>query len=525
MKRWTKLIILLGLVLMVSSLGLGSRIPQDTLVVGVNTGIFITLDPAAVYEVVPGKYVDAMYAKLVKLVAEEGTIRPAPDLAESWEISEDGLTYTFSIRKDARFSNGDPVTADDVVWSIKRYLEMQSSSVWLLEGIGINSENMDETIELIDDYTLSLTFDAPYASNIVLGILSNQFSGAVNRRMIPDAELASDMGASWLTDNSAGAGAYVLVQWERNNMLVFEANPYYFGEEPALKRLLVKDVPEAASQRLQLERGDIDVAWNLTAQLFEEVVKNPEVYGVVIPGHANEYLAMNTSWGPLQDPKVRLAIKYAINYDEIINDIMLGNALLVQGFVSKGYFGFVEDNPFYQDVEKAKELLTEAGYPNGFEVELMTNDTDTRKAEAEKIQADLALVGIRANIMILPGAQMYPKYRAQGHELVIAGWGNDYPDADNLAQAFANYDAGQLAYRNAWDDRYAVTLCDWGRFESNPDKREQIYKDLTEYWFYNGPFAMLWQSVEYWGVRSELKNFEEAAMGYGMLFDFTKLYK
>jgi len=120
---------------------------------------------------------------------------------------------------------------------------------------------------------------------------------------------------------------------------------------------------------------------------------------------------------------------------------------------------------------------------------------------------------------------MYEKYRAQGHQMIIAGWGNDYPDPDNLAMSHASYRANQLAWRNAWYDDYAATLCEWGQIEPNQDKREQIYKDLTEYWFHNGPFAMLYQTVEFWGIRKEVKNFEEAAFGYGMLFDFTKVSK
>lgn len=523
MKRSFMLVILV--VMLAAVMAFGSRTPGDTLVIGANTGIFITMDPAVAYEVLPNKIVAAVYAQLVNLKAIDGVIVPVPDIAESWDISEDGMTYTFNIRKGVKFSNGDPLTAEDVVFSLKRGLILESVSIWLLESLGINKANMDETIKWIDDYTVSMTFDKPYAPNISLGILANMFSGIVNKKVALANEKDGDLGNAWLTDHSAGAGPYVLVQWERNNVIMLEANPYYYGDKPPLKRIMVRDIPEASNQRLLLERGDIDVAWNLTPQLLQEAIKNPDVIEVKVPGHSNEYLAMNASWGPLQNPKVRDAVRYAINYEEIVKDIMLDYALLVQGFINRGYFGYVEKNPFYQDIEKSKALLAEAGYPNGFEVELMSSTTDTRKAEAEKIQADLAKVGIKANIVIVQASQMYAKYRAQGHEMIIAGWGNDYPDPDNLAMSHASYLAKQLAWRNAWYDDYAATLCEWGRFESNPDKREQIYMDLTEYWFHNGPFAMLYQTVEFWGIRKEVKNFEEAAFGYGMLFDFTKVSK
>lgn len=522
MKRSFMLIILT--VLMVATV-FAAKTPADTLVIGANTGIFITMDPAVAYEVLPNKVVAACYAQLVNLKAIDGVIVPVPDIAESWEISQDGKTYTFNIRKGVKFANGDPLTTEDVIFSLKRPLKMESVSIWLLESLGINKDNMEEAIKETGDFKISLTFDAPYAENIVLGILSNMFTGVVNESEVLAHEVDGDLGTAWLADHSAGAGPYVLKSWERNNVILLEANPNYYGTQPPLKKIMLRDVPEASNQRLLLEKGDIDVAWNLTPQLLEEAKKNPDVVGVKVPGHSNEYLAMNASWGPLKDPKVRDAIRYAINYKEIVEDIMLDYALLVQGFINRGYFGYVEENPFYQDIEKSKALLAEAGYPDGFEVELMSSTTDTRKAEAEKIQADLAKVGIKANIVILQASQMYTKYRAQGHQLIVAGWGNDYPDPDNLAMAHASYLANQLAWRNAWYDDYAAKLCEWGRFEPNPDKREQIYKDLTEYWFHNGPFAMLYQTVEFWGIRKTVKNFEAAAFGYGMLFDFTKVSK
>jgi peptide/nickel transport system substrate-binding protein len=525
MKKRVGLVFLLGILLLFSAIGFGQRIPSDTLVVGMNTGIFITLDPGAVYEVASGKIVDACYAKLLKMEGVDGVLTPVPDLAESWDISEDLMTYTFYLRKDARFSNGDFVTAEDMVWSIKRHLSLGKPSTSLIRSIGINADNMDETIKLIDDHTLSLTFDQPYASNIILGILTNQFTGAINKKVALTREVDGDLAEVWLTDNTIGAGPYVLVNWERNNLVTLQTNPYYYGEEPKIKRILVRDIPEAANQRLLLERGDIDVAWNLTGLLLDEATKNPNVVGVTVLGHSNEYLGMNASWGPLADPLVRQAVRYSINYEEIIDTVVNGYAIMNQGFVSKGYFGYYESNPFYQDVDKAKALLAEAGYPDGFEVELMTGTTTTRMEEAEKIQADLAKVGIKANVVIVQMGQAYTIMRAQSHQMIIGGWGNDYPDADNLAMAFANYDFGQLAWRSVWNDPYAITLCNWGRLEPNPDKREQIYKDLTEYWLHNSPFAMLYQPLIVFGVRTEVKNFEEAAFGYGMVFDFTKLYK
>jgi len=448
-----------------------------------------------------------------------------PEIAESWEISDDKMTYVFNIRPNAVFADGSKVTAEDVVWSLKRYLKMEKPSVWLLESIGINKNNAEEAIKKIDDITVSLVFDKPYAENIILGILTNNFGSVVNKDLALEYEVDGDMGEGWLTDHSAGAGQYVLDKWERNTMIIMSANKNYYAEKAILDKVMIRDVPESSNQRLLLEKGDIDIAWDLSPQMLKEMENMKNLNIVSIPAHSNEYLAMNANWGPLQNAKVRLAVKYAINYDEIINDIRAGFALKVQGFVPKGYFGYVDENPFTQDIEKAKALLAEAGYPDGFEVEILTNQRETRKAEAAKVQADLKKIGINAKVVIMQASQMYAKYREQGIQMIIAGWGNDYADADNLAMAHASYEAHQLAWRCSWNDQYAIDLANEGRFEPDPAKRKQIYEDLTHYWFENGPFAMFYQSVTSWGVRKEIKNFPESAFGYSMAFNFGGIAK
>ncbi len=511
-------------VILGTSVSAAAATPDDALIMAASTEIFISLDPAVCYEVLPSRVVDAVYDQLVGWKSVDESLVIEPELAEKWEISDDRKTYTFTLR-DAKFSNGDPVTAEDAVWSYKRYLKMEMPSVWLLNSIGISKDNMDENIKLIDEKSFSMTFDKPYAENIILGILTNNWGSIVNKEVALENEVDGDMGEEWLTENSAGAGQYVLDEWERNTKVLLSANEHYYGAEPKLKKVQFRDVPESSTQRLLLERGDVDVAWDLTPQLLKEMEGAENVDIVTVPAHSNEYLAMNASWGPLKDPKVRQAIKYAVDYDSIVEDINAGYAMKVQGFIPKGYFGYVDKNPFERDIEKAKELLAEAGYPDGFEVEILTNQRETRKAEATLVQSNLNDIGIDAEVTVMQASQMYAKYREQGHQLIVAGWGNDYADADNLAMAFTSYDAGQLAYRCAWEDEKAIKLAEEGRFEPDPEKREEIYKELTDHWFENGPFAMFYQSVEFWGVRSELKDFYDSAFGYSMKFNFGGISK
>ncbi len=520
------LVVVLSVLLLMSVVSLAS-IPKDTLVIGANTGIFITLDPAVCYEVLPSVVVMNTYSGLFKLESVNGVIKAVPELAQSYEISKDGKTWTFHLRHGVTFANGDPLTADAVVYSYKRVLKLHKSPVWLYESLGLTADNMDKTIKKIDDYTVQITTSKPFAPNVVMSILAESWGGIVDPKVVQAHAIGNDMGSKWLTDHSAGAGPYIVKLWKRNSMIILQANEKYWRGAPKIKRVFIKDMPESTDQLLSLKRGDIDVAWNLTPQQINSLKGFKGVEIVTTPSQSDEYVGMNAGWGPFKNPKVRLAVKYAIDYKSIIKDIVGGYAINNQEFIPYGYFGFVTDNPapFHQDIAKAKELMKEAGYPNGFEVELVTNTTERRRNEAIAIQAALAQIGIKAKITIMQASQMYSKYRQQGIQMIVAGWGVDFPDADALAKPFADYKVHQLAWRLMWYDDYAATLAEKAGFEKNPAKREQMYADLMEYWFLNGPFAMLYQPLQYWGVRSEVKGFDKAVKGYGLVFNLMEVSK
>ncbi|HEU24002.1 MAG: ABC transporter substrate-binding protein [Mesoaciditoga sp.] len=517
--------LLLALVFSFAAMAFSASIPKDTVVIGMNTGIFISFDPAVCYEVEPAIMVMNIYSGLFKLQEINGTIQAVPELAESYDISQDGKTWTFHIRKGVSFANGDPVNADAVVYSVKRVLQLKKSPVWLFESLGLNANNMNETVKKIDDYTVQITMDKSYAPNIVMSIFAESWGGIVDPKVAQSHDVSGDMGSAYLADHSAGAGPYILKSWQRNNMIVLVANDKYWRGAPRIKTIIIRDMPESTDQQLALKRGDIDIAWNLTPEQVNSLKGDPNFNVVSVPAQSNEYLAVNAGWGPFKDVRVRQAVKYAIDYDSIIKNIAGGYAIKVQGFIPYGYLGYVSDMPFDQNISKAKELLAQAGYANGFEVELVTNTTERRRNEAIAIQADLAKIGIKANITIMQASQMYTKMREQGIQMIIAGWGIDFPDPDALAKPFADYRVKQLAWRMMWYDDHAADLAEAAGFELNQTKRVEIYKELTNYWFDNGPFAILYQPLSYWGTRAELKGFDQTAKGYSLAFDLTKMYK
>jgi len=518
-------LLLLMLAFSFTIVGISASIPKDTVVIGMNTGIFISFDPAVCYEVEPSVMVMNIYSDLFKLQDVNGTIQAVPELAENYDISPDGKTWTFHIRKGVTFANGDPLNADAVVYSIKRVLQLKKSPVWLFESLGLNSDNMNDTVKKIDDYTVQVITDKSYAPNIVMSIFAESWGGIVDPKVAQSHDVSGDMGSAYLADHSAGAGPYILKSWQRNSMIVLVANEKYWRGSPKIKTIIIRDMPESTDQQLSLKKGDIDIAWNLTPEQVNSLKSNSDFNIVSVPAQSNEYLAVNAGWGPFKDVRVRQAVKYAIDYDSIIKNIAGGYAIKVQGFIPYGYLGYISDTPFSQDIARAKQLLAEAGYSNGFEVELVTNTTDRRRNEAIAIQADLAQIGIKANITIMQASQMYTKMREQGIQMIVAGWGIDFPDPDALAKPFADYRVKQLAWRMMWYDDHAADLAEAAGFELDQSKRVQMYVDLTNYWFANGPFAILYQPLNYWGTRSELKGFDQTVKGYSLAFDLTKIYK
>ena len=515
------LIVLLVVVLAVFSFS--AKIPKNTLVIGANTGILITFDPAQCYEVLGAVITVNLYDALGEIVVDNGQFVVKPAVAESWEVMQDGKTWIFHIRKGMKFANGDPLTADDVVFSLKRVLQLRKPPVWLFTDVlGLT----EDSIEKVDDYTVKVKVAKKLAPNIVLSVLSGSWGGIVNKKEVLKHEKNSDLGNVWLTDHSAGAGPYVLKTWKRNNMVVLEANKYYWKGVPPIKRIIIKDIPEENSQFLMVQKGDIDIAWNTTAEQALDV-KEGKIRGVklvMIPSQSQEYLAMNAGWGPFKDPKVRKAVKLAIDYDAIINDVLKGLAIKNFTFLPKGYLGY-KDLDVKTNIEEAKKLLAEAGYPNGFEVTLLTNTTAGRKAEAVVIQSNLAKIGIKVNIQLMQASQMYKKYRQQGHQMILAGWGVDFPDPAAQSAPFADYKAHQLAWRNMWYDDFASKLSKEAMVEMNDVKRATMYNILIDYWFENGPFAVLYQPVARWAVREEVKGVEEAFAPYNFNVEFDKIHK
>jgi peptide/nickel transport system substrate-binding protein len=492
----------------------------DTLVIAMDISDAVSMDPAVAYEFTSVMVVNQLYDKLVDFEPPDLT-RVVPEVAESWSYSPDGTLWTFKIRQGIKFANGDPLTAKDVEYSLRRVLILSKTAAWVLQQFIAKPEDIVAT----DNYTLTIKLKEKVAPDLFLSVLAFTTSAIVNPREAEAHASGNDMGSGWLTDHSAGSGPYILEKWDRNSEIVLRANPNYWRGPPSIKTIIIKHVPEPATQMLLLQKGDVDIAFGLTIDQIQQLKNVKGIKILEYPVLQLAYIGMNVNNTYLSNEKVRTAIKYAIDYDGIIRDILKGGAMKVQTIIPYPLLGFNPATPYYRDVNKAKQLLAEAGYPNGFDIELAyPAGAHPQEEIAQKIQRDLAEVGIRVTLRPMAAAEMYQKYRQQSLQLVLAGWGSDYPDPDNNAKAFGNYRIKQLAWRNMWYDDKVADLVEKAYRELDRSTREALYKQITDYILEHGPYAVLYQVVQYVAMRTWVENFVPDP-SFGTYLDLSKVYK
>jgi peptide/nickel transport system substrate-binding protein len=498
---------------------------SDTLVYATNISDLSTLDPAQMYAWTGILTVNNIYQGLVKF---EGTDYSAvkPALAEKWDIKEtaDGWDLTFTLRGDGKFASGNPVTADDVVYSYQRVVTLKKGPSFLFTDIAGLTE---KSFKAADPKTVVISLPKTFSPQVFLSILTFTVGSVVDSKEVKSHEANGDLGSGWLLDHSAGSGAYVLDHWAKETEILLKANPNYTGTKPSIPNVLIQHVLESTNQQFGLEKGDIDIARNLSPEQIAALQGKPDVTTAKGNSQLLVYIGMNQKVKELSNPKVREALRWAVDYDGIITGLLSGNAIKVQTLVPQGLLGYNADVPFQQDVEKAKALLKEAGYEKGLSLELLTPTGSAPGGAAwadiaAKLQADFAQVGVTINIKQTPYSELYATYRAQTHQLIMVEWGPDYSDPDANVSPFANAEAKSIASRNGWNDAEIGKKAHDAALIADPAQREAAYKEVTEYVLHNGPYVVLYQPTEQFGLRTNLKGFEWKPSGW---VDFAAISK
>ena len=239
------------------------RRPADTLVIAKQIDDLISMDPAEAYELSGIEILANTYDRIMRFEPTDIT-KLVGGVAESVTVSDDGKTFTFKIRPGQKFASGNPVTATDAAFSLQRVIKLEKTPVFLISQLGWTKDNVDKLVTAPDESTLQVTITEDFAPSLVYALLSSIVGSVVDMKVAMEHQADGDFGYAWLKTNSAGSGAYTIKSWKPNEAVVLEANPNYRGGAAKLKRVVIRHVPEAAAQRLALEKGDVDIARNLT---------------------------------------------------------------------------------------------------------------------------------------------------------------------------------------------------------------------------------------------------------------------
>jgi peptide/nickel transport system substrate-binding protein len=507
----------------------GSGSPQPsgaatTLVYDADISDLISVDPAVAYEFSGLLIAHNAYETLVKFEGADLANLKA-GLATSWDTKDAGTTWdvTFKLKSGVKFATGNALTADDVVYSLQRVIKLNKSPAFLFTDIAGLKES---SVKATDASTVVVSLPKTASAQGFLSILTFTVGGIVDSKEVKTHETAGDSGSGWLLDHSAGSGPYSVDHWTKNSEVLLKANANYGGAKPALSGVLVKHVSESTNQQFALEKGDADIARNLSPQQIAALQGKTGIATTSGNSLLLVYLGMNVAVKPLDNVNVREALRTAIDYDGIIKDLLKGNAKKVQGIVPIGLLGANESAPFQADVAKAKSLLAQASQ-TAITLELLIPTGQAPGGVAfsdlaSKLQADWKAIGVTVNIKQTATADLLTTYRAQKGQLVMIYWGPDFPDPDGNVNPFTDYAAKSVAYRNGWDDKTIAAKGRDAALITDTTKRVAAYKEITEYVLHQGPYVVLYQPTELFGLRANVKGFAWNPMGW---LDFAAITK
>ncbi|WP_128255819.1 ABC transporter substrate-binding protein [Falsirhodobacter deserti] len=458
MKRRSLLLGAAGITLASSlPLRLAADTPKDQLVIGFSLANVLTLDPAGSSSKERVQIIANLYDSLVG-IDDTNRRKVVPALAEGWEVAEDRMSVRLTLR-EARFSSGNPITAADAVWSLHRCLKLNLAQATNLRLRGFTSENAADHIRALDDRTVEITFPEPTDPQIILMTLAMAGTGSViDRALALQHEVDGDLASGWLTTNVAGSGAFALQMWRPGELAVLERNDFYWDDAPAMTRIIMRHIPESQSQRLQLSHGDLDIAYSLGAADLKALESEEDVRIVQQTGNGLYYLAMSLKNEHLAKPEVREAIIRLIDYDGINASIMPYYGVKHLGPIQQGLGGEDLSPDIRPDPEAAKALLAKAGYPNGLDLTLRALAETPFDSLAAALQGNLALGGVRVQILTGSGEQVYGPMRERNFDLIVGRSGGQIspPDGDlrSLVYNPDNSDEARLTGLQSWRVSY-----------------------------------------------------------------------
>jgi peptide/nickel transport system substrate-binding protein len=442
-----------------------------------------------------------IYEPMVKVESDGKTVTPV--LATSWKRLDDN-TMQFVLRQNVMFHNGEEWTADAVKWNIERILDPKTNAD------GRTTYSVIDKVDVVDKYTVNIHTAKPDP------VLLLRMSGFAMNMIAPKwAAAAGNMAIASGSAGYIGTGPYKLKSWSPNQDLVVEAFDGYWGPKPVIKNVRMKTIADAATRVAAVRSGDVHVAKDILPEEVDNLNKSGRQTARAVASNRIPFYFMEVRKPPLDNPKLRQAINYAANIDGIIQAVLLGNGTRVSTILAPWHVGFDPTlKPYPYDVAKAKSLMAEAGFPNGFDVNI--NYIQGRymkdKEVAEAIAQELNKAGIRCKpILNDSGLQTQKDNALQLDGLIFASWGNWLFDADNSLYPLFSTDvrdtinAGKGASSRPYSNPEFDKLITEARFTLDVQKRNDLYAQAQKILYTDAPALFMYQLTDIYGVDNWVK--------------------
>ena len=455
---------------------LDPHLGKETPAVQVNTQIFDTL-----------------------VTVDPETNEVVPQIAESWEQTDD-QTYVFKIREGIKFHDGSDLTAEDVKFSLDRARNSAAVSYIV---------NFIEEVTVDDDHTVTVKTTAPYAPT--LRNLAIPFAA-----IVPKAVVEADENA--FIQNPVGSGPYKFVEWNHGDHVTLKAFDDYYAGKPETENLIMKVIPETSQRTIALETGEVDLAYDLAVNDIPKVNSDDKLTVYEIPSLTCWYVSMNMNKKPFDNPKVREAMSMAIDRQTIIDTINAGSGQTADAIIAPAVFGYYSTGVKEYNPTKAKELLAEAGYPNGFSTTLWVNDNQSRIEMCQAMQAMLLEVGVQCNLEVLEFGSFISRTTAGDHDLAYFGWTTSSGDADYSYYSLEHStQQGAAGNRSFLADPDVDKLIEEARSNTNEEERKELYKELAiKLDEINNNIPVYYSSINV-GANKKVEGFVMDANGYHSL--------
>ena len=466
-----------------------------------------------------------IYNRLVEF--ERGTTKLVPGLAESWDVSADGKSYTFKLRRGVKFQTASGFTptrefnAEDVLFSMNRqwkadhpFNKVSGGRYEYFNSMGLPA--ILQSIDKVDDYTVRFTLkesEAPFLTNMAMdwaSIMSAEYAGKMMQAGTPEK----------VDTDPVGTGPFLRVAYQKDSVIRYRAHPDYFQGRAKIDDLIFSITPDASVRWAKLKAGECHVMPYPNPADLEAMQKDPNIKVLSQEGLNIGYLAFNTEKKPFDDVRVRQAMNLAVNKKSIIDAVYLGQGVAAIDPIPPTIWSYnkdVKDYPY--DPDGAKKLLAAAGYPNGFETDLWAMPVQrpynpNAKRMAELMQSDLAKIGVKANIVSYEWTEYQKRTKDGEHQTMLLGWTGDNGDPDNFLNTLLGCDAAKEGTNRArWCYKPFNDLVTAAKRTPNVAERTKLYEQAQVIFKEQAPWYTVAHSIQYRPVRKEVVDFRISPFG------------